>query len=195
MDTTSHLKKVVCPDLCAGPGFQVLDMQAYASGLKPESALILNQNPFSEMACIKLQKMTKALNGNIEAYWFENKNFDLEKTLIHRIIVPLKPFDSGLEYEDQPVKTEIVFDWFNLGTENLSRLEGLDLNHVNYDDAEALVYIGHVYNFCQINSLRLKPIGSNLFKVYGDIIVEFENEGLARNEPFTFEAEVEYGKA
>ena len=31
------------------------------------------------METINLQNKTKALNGNIEAYWFENKNFDLEK--------------------------------------------------------------------------------------------------------------------
>ena len=52
-DITSHLKKVFWPNLCVGPWFQILDILEYASGLKPRSALILNQNPFFEMAGIE----------------------------------------------------------------------------------------------------------------------------------------------
>ena len=48
---TSHLKKVFWPNLCVGSQFQILDILEYACGLKPRSALILNQNPFFEMAC------------------------------------------------------------------------------------------------------------------------------------------------
>ena len=47
----SHLKKVFWPNIFVGSRFQILNMQAYASGLEPESAAILNQNPFFKMAC------------------------------------------------------------------------------------------------------------------------------------------------
>jgi len=50
-NATSHLKKVFWPNIFVGTRFQILNIQAYASGLKPESAAILNQNPFFEMAC------------------------------------------------------------------------------------------------------------------------------------------------
>ena len=48
--TRSHLKKVFWPNICVGALFQVLDIQKYACGLKLGPALILNQNPFFEMA-------------------------------------------------------------------------------------------------------------------------------------------------
>ncbi len=51
VNITSYLKKVFCPNLFVGFGFQILDIQAYASGLKLESASILSQNPFLGMAC------------------------------------------------------------------------------------------------------------------------------------------------
>ena len=52
INTTSHLKKISWPNLCVGSRFQILGIQAYGWGLKPGSALIMNQNPFFEMACI-----------------------------------------------------------------------------------------------------------------------------------------------
>lgn len=144
------------------------------------------------MHTINLQEKTKALNGRIEAYWFENANFGLEKTLIHRIVIPLKPFDSGLGDGFQPEKTELSFDGFSLNIDDPSGLEGIDLNHENYDDAEAFVLILRRYHFCQINRLKLVQIGSNLFKIHGDILVEFEFEGTAKNEPFIFETQAVY---
>jgi len=54
----SYLKKVFWPNLGVGPSLQVLDIleyacyrsDCYAVGLKLGPALILNQNPFFEMA-------------------------------------------------------------------------------------------------------------------------------------------------
>ena len=46
---------------------------------------------------IQLQNKTKALDGTIEAYWFENENIGLKNTLFHRLTIPLVAFDSGLD--------------------------------------------------------------------------------------------------
>jgi len=48
--TISHLKKVFCPNLCVGRSVQILEIRQYSSGFNLASALILNQNPFFEMA-------------------------------------------------------------------------------------------------------------------------------------------------
>ena len=45
-------QKCLWPNLCVEPSFQLLDILEYACGLKLGSALILNQNPFFEMASI-----------------------------------------------------------------------------------------------------------------------------------------------
>ena len=46
----SYRKKVFWPNLGVGSSLQVLDILEYACGLKLGPALILNQNPFFEMA-------------------------------------------------------------------------------------------------------------------------------------------------
>lgn len=83
------------------------------------------------MGKIELQKKTKAQNATVEAYWFENESIGLNKTLFYRITIPLEPFDSGLEYEEQPLSTEIVLDWYELKLENPDELNWLicPMNH------------------------------------------------------------------
>ena len=46
----SYLKKVFWPNLGVEPSLQVLDILEYACALKRGPALILNQNPFFELA-------------------------------------------------------------------------------------------------------------------------------------------------
>jgi hypothetical protein len=95
---------------------------------------------------IKLQNKTQVEKGIIKSYWFENENIGLANTLFHRITLPLKEFDSGLDYEEQSVQTEIVLDWYNLGLPEPSELDGLNLSHSNYSDAEGSVYVGCSHN-------------------------------------------------
>jgi hypothetical protein len=59
----SYLKKVFWPNLGVGSSFQVLDILEYACGLKLDSALILNQNPFFEMASNILYKSKSELEN------------------------------------------------------------------------------------------------------------------------------------
>ena len=70
------------------------------------------------MTKIDLQSKTKCLNGTIDYHWFENQVIGLERTLFHRIVIPLAPFDSGLNYEEQPLQTVISIDWLKLQLEN-----------------------------------------------------------------------------
>ena len=46
----SHLKKVFWPKLGVGRSYQILEIPVYSSGLIFAAALILNQNPFFEIA-------------------------------------------------------------------------------------------------------------------------------------------------
>ncbi|GAB1270337.1 hypothetical protein NBRC116493_35910 [Aurantivibrio infirmus] len=140
---------------------------------------------------IGLQKKTKAKIGKVEAHWFENESIGLRKTLFHRITIPLEPFDSGLEYEEQPLLTEIVLDWYELKLENPSELDGANLSHELYPDAEASVYVGYAHNWCDVKELVFSKINDGSYEVKGYVIVEFENEGVATNEPFTFDTTIE----
>ncbi|MBB1319925.1 hypothetical protein H5123_20090 [Shewanella sp. SR43-4] len=147
------------------------------------------------MDSIQLQSKTKALKGSIEAYWFENENIGLENTQFHRISIPLEPFDSGLDYEEQPVKTEIILDWYKLGISSPDDLDGLNLKHESYPDAEGSIYVGTAHNWCDVKKLEIFKIEDASFCVVGEIYVEFENEGVAKNELFKFETNVVFSKA
>ncbi len=140
---------------------------------------------------IELQRKTKAKAGKVEAYWFENENIGLKKTLFHRITIPLEPFDSGLDYEEQPLSTEMVLDWYELNLENPAELDGTNLSHESYPEAEGSVYVGCAHNWCDVKDLRFSKTDNGGYEIIGAVIVEFENEGVAQNEPFTFKTTVE----
>lgn len=147
------------------------------------------------MSKIQLQSKTKALQGSIEAYYFENENIGLKKTLFHRVTIPLEAFDSGLDYEEQPVKTEIILDWYELGLSNPEKLEGLNLSHDLFPEAEGSVYIGNAHNWCNVKRLNIEQEPDGEFIAIGEILVEFENEGVSENEHFSFKTRLQFSKA
>jgi hypothetical protein len=144
---------------------------------------------------IQLQNKTKALEGTVEAYWFENENIGLENTLFHRLTIPLAAFDSGLDYDGQPVETEIVLDWYKLNLSDPEDLDGLNLSHELFPDAEGSVYVGSAHNWCNVKRLNVSKNIDGSFNVVGECLIEFENEGVAENELFNFETSISFVKA
>ena len=140
---------------------------------------------------INLQDKTKAKKGKVEIYWFENESIGLQKTLFHRIYIPLEPFNSGLDYESQPVDTEIVIEWMNLNLEEPTNLDGLKLPITSENETEASLYVGSAHNPCEIESLELKKISDNLYAATCKLFVEFEHEGVAENEEFKIVTQLE----
>nr|WP_155696052.1 hypothetical protein [Psychrosphaera haliotis] len=139
-----------------------------------------------------MQNKTKVENGVIESFWFENSHIGLPKTRFHRLILPLTAFDSGLDYDEQPTKTEIVLDWYKLVLIDPSVLDGLNLNHATYPEAEGSVYIGCSHNWCDVKELKISKNQNGSYTVAGEIDIEFENEGVGKNETFTFQTYCEY---
>ena len=144
------------------------------------------------MKKINLQKKSKPKHGSIETYWFENKNIGLKNTLFHRVTIPLEAFDSGLEYVEQPEETELVCEWYKLDLQDPKELDGLDLSFENYPDAEASIYLGSAHNWCKIEKSSLIKMKENEYSVSGSILIEFENEGVAKNELFNFETSLSF---
>jgi hypothetical protein len=146
------------------------------------------------MKKIELQKKTTAKNGKIEIYYFENENIGLKKTLFHRIYIPIEPFDSGLEYESQPLETEIVMEWLNLKLKNPTELAGLKLSSNPEDEIEVSIYVGSAHNPCDIKEMEFQKTGDNKYKVKCSLLVDFEHEGVAENEEYNFNAELNLDK-
>jgi len=53
----------------------------------------------------------KPLKGNLNCYLWENSTINLPLSLYYSIIIPLKPFNSGHNYVEQPTNTSIVIEW------------------------------------------------------------------------------------
>ena len=84
---------------------------------------------------IGLQNKTQVKKGVIESYWFENETMGLSNTLFHRVTLPLEVFDSDLDFNEQPTRTEILLDWYKLDISEPSKLDGLNLSHSKYPEA------------------------------------------------------------
>jgi hypothetical protein len=141
---------------------------------------------------INLQNKAKAKKGTAEMYWFENDFVGLKKTLFHRITIPLTPFDSGLEYESQPVKTKIVIEWLVLDLADPYDLDGLEISSQKYEQMEASTYIGGAHNICDVNRLHIKRKKDNTYFIEGELMIVFEHEGVAENEIFTFQTMIKF---
>jgi hypothetical protein len=140
---------------------------------------------------IGLQAKARSVEGTIEHYWFENEAVGLPRTLFHRIRIPFEPFDSGLEYVQQPERTELVVEWINLRLDEPAALDGVEIAMGHTPDIEASIYLGAAHNWYQIQKLTLARDGSR-FRVASKGTVEFSREGVANDEPFTFEAVAVY---
>ena len=144
------------------------------------------------MEKINLQQKAKAKRGHAEMYWFENEFVGLEKTLFHRITIPLTPFDSSLSYESQPVETAIVIEWLVLNLADPTDLDGLVISNERYEKMEASVYIGGAHNWCDVNKLIINRKKDTIYSLEGELFIDFENEGVAENEAFSFQTTIEF---
>ncbi|MBL7955282.1 MAG: hypothetical protein JNJ91_09595 [Flavobacteriales bacterium] len=144
-----------------------------------------------ELSVIDLQNKARPCPGRIENYWFENEHIGLERTRFHRIVIPFEPFDSGLKWAHQPEATELVIEWINLGLEDPADLNGVVIAMGSTRDVEASIYLGSAHNWTDIKELRLIKEADH-YRIQCNAILDFENEGVARNEPFVFETTAKY---
>ncbi|MCD2259120.1 hypothetical protein [Psychroserpens luteolus] len=150
--------------------------------------------PVYKKITVDLQNKTQAEKGTVEKYWFENENIGLKKTLFHRISIPLKPFDSGIEYESQPVETIMSIEWMNLNLPNPDELDGISIKTDKDSEIEASVYIGNAHNSFDIFMLTLNKIDERNYRAIGKIMVDFEHEMVANNETFEFDTTIEFNR-
>ena len=134
---------------------------------------------------INLQDITKGIEGTMEYHWFENANIGLERTLFHKVLIPLQTFKSPFEYDDQPMETAILIDWLKLDT-----LDPSDINHIIseslFPDVEISIYLGSAHNPCEIIGLKIQRKEDNRYLVAGKLRVLFSHEMVAEDEYFSF---------
>lgn len=142
------------------------------------------------MQQIDLQTKTKALPGTVEAYWYKGENPEDERTLFHRITIPLQEFKCEIADKLQSVATDIVFDWYELGLGDIYDLQGQNLRLEDFPESEAFLLIGDTHHWCEVQQLSFEKSGKDSFIVTGEVLIEFENAEFAENETFDFKTTV-----
>ena len=143
------------------------------------------------MHIMNLQAKARPVLGRIEHYWFENEHIGLKRTRFHCIEIPFEPFDSGLDYVSQPESTSLVVEWLALDIADPSQLAGVVVSSESAPDMEASIYLGSAHNWFRISHLALSQDGA-VFSIACHGMVEFENEGVAKNEHFSLQARATY---
>ncbi|WP_370981180.1 hypothetical protein [Agaribacterium sp. ZY112] len=136
---------------------------------------------------IELQSLTKAEHGRVDVFWHEDKAAGMARTLYHRITIPLSQFKLDIEGETKAIDTELVFDWYDLDLGERYALNGLNLTHEAYPEAEGSLMINDIDNWCDVKRLAIEETAPDEFKLTGELIIEFEEGGLAENTSFSFE--------
>lgn len=137
------------------------------------------------MNAIDLQRNARPKPGRIECYWFENPHIGLRRTLFHRIVVPFAAFDTGLDHVRQPESPELTVEWLALGLEDPGALDGVAICMDTMEDVEASIYLGASHNHVDLHDLRLTTEDDS-FRIDCRATVEFENQGVADNQRFSF---------
>lgn len=105
----------------------------------------------------------------------------LERTLFHRIRIPIAP---GLVYVSE--ETELVIEWINLRLADPMALDGVESAMGRTPDVEASIYLGGAHNWYEIEKLTLAREGT-CYRIVGEGTILFSREGVGEDEQFTFE--------
>lgn len=143
------------------------------------------------MDSINLQDKATAGKGIIDVFWYANKSVGIQKTIFHRMNIPLKSLASEANDASQLIDTKIVIDWLNLNLRDPLNLDGLILKSTQDDDSEISIFIGNAHNPCDLKRMAISKIGNNLYEIDCTFRVDFEHEKVAANEIFKFKTQVE----
>lgn len=141
---------------------------------------------------MNLQKKTKPTIGTIKNYWFKNPKIGLPRTLFYCISVNFEPFDSGLEHINQPEEPLLVIEWLKLDIKTPDKLHGLCISNETHPGLEATIYIGGVHNWVKILSCTFFHVRENRFKINVILDIDFETEGISKNERLVFSTFIDY---
>ena len=143
------------------------------------------------MQIIGLEDKVIPDTGKAEHYWFENKAIGLEIARYHRIVIPLGTFHTGPDWVAQPESPEVTIEWLKVPAQDPSNLVGEYVHGKNMCGVEASVYLGDSHNWIELESLRVIEANSG-FRLLLSGIIDFEAEGVGRNERIRLEVPVVY---
>jgi hypothetical protein len=129
--------------------------------------------------------------GTMHAYLFENPYAGIEPRLFYDIAIPLEPFDSGLDDEEQPVETLFSLNFITFPVTDWRKFDGQSFEMAQ-GDADGSIYLGSRHNPVDINLIRFTRLDGFLFRVKCSLSCNFEFERVAENATIELRTDVEF---
>jgi hypothetical protein len=143
-----------------------------------------------------LRKITvsnfKAKLGSMNAHIFHNPSIGLEPTLFYEIRIPLEPFDSGLEWEEQPINTAFQLDFLIFPVKDWRDFDEKSYDNISESNADASIYLGTAHNPVYIKHIYFKLVKQNQFRLDCTFLCDFEFEAVANKESVTLSIEIDF---
>jgi hypothetical protein len=130
-------------------------------------------------------------SGQMRAHLFQNPHIRLAPTLFYDITIPLEPFDSGLEWEEQPVHTEFRLEFMKLPMKDWRDLDGKSFE-VAQDDADGSIYLGSAHNPVNVRRIQFTRLGETTLRINCSLLCDFESERIADSVMLELTTEVEF---
>jgi hypothetical protein len=99
------------------------------------------------------------------------------------LIIPLKPFDSGLPDVKQPEESKFVLENNWLEVQSPDELDGrtFDINK-GPPDSDGSIYLGSAHNPVDLKTISFKRRDAEHFDIIVKLECQFDYEGVAENE-------------
>lgn len=133
----------------------------------------------------------QALAGAMRARIYQNQHIGIPPTLFYDIDIPLAPFDSGLDYEDQPVDTSLSMEFLHFSERDWRHLEGQAFR-IGAGELDGSIYLGLAHNPIEVNRMRFTARNGLLFDVDCDVTCCFEHEKIAKNARVQFRTQLAF---
>ncbi len=129
--------------------------------------------------------------GTMRAHLFQNLAIGLGPTLFYDLEIPLEPFDSGLEWEAQPVETAFRLEFLRLPARDWRDLDGTSVD-LEQEEADGSIYLGGAHNPVEIWRMRFTRLEQTTFRIDCALYCDFEFEMVADNLDLELAATVDF---
>jgi len=128
----------------------------------------------------------------MRAHLFHNPSIGLVPTLFYDITIPLESFDSGLEWEEQPVNTEFQLDFLVFPIKDWRDFDENSFDDISEENSDASIYLGTAHNPVFINHINFKWLEQANLKMDCILLCDFEFESVAEKEIVKLSTEISF---
>lgn len=133
----------------------------------------------------------RAQPGRMRARLFQDPQLGPGPALYYDITIPLEPFDSGLDWEEQPVRTEFSLEFLKLPVEDWRDLHERSFE-LAQDEADASIYLGGAHNPVEVRRIHFTRVGETALQIDCTLFCDFEAEMVAESLALELTTEVEF---